>query len=81
MTWKSQLHLLGKFPAGNIFLSFGSLSAGASTTKVLRVFKHMGRLGYNEVTYILLPSKASSHSINYFILAFLSKKDFGFTKW
>lgn len=51
MTWKSQHYLLGKFPAGNILLSFGILSAGASTTKVLRVFKHMGLLGYNEVTY------------------------------
>ena len=51
MTWKSQPHLLGKFPPGNILLSFAILSAGASTTKVLRVFKHMGLLGYNEVTY------------------------------
>ena len=51
MSWKSQPHLLGKFPAGNIFLSFGILSAGASTTKFLRVFKHMGLLGYNQVTY------------------------------
>ena len=51
MTWKSQPHLLGKFPAGSIFLSFGILSADASTMKVLRVFKHMGLLGYNEVTY------------------------------
>ena len=62
ITWKSQSHLLGKFPAGNILLSFGILSAGASTTKVLRVFKHMGLLGYNEVTYyyhqrhLLIPS-------------------------
>ena len=62
ITWKSQPHLLGKFPAGNILLSFGILSAGASTTKVPRVFKHMGLLGYNEVTYyyhqrhLLIPS-------------------------
>ena len=50
-TWKSQHYLLGKFPAGNNLLSFGILSPGTSTTKVLRVFKHMGMLRYNEVTY------------------------------
>ena len=51
MTWKSRHYLLGKFPAGNILLSFGILSDGASTAKVLRVFKHIGLLGYNEVAY------------------------------
>ena len=78
-TWKSQPYLFGKFPAGNILLSFAILCAGASVrkvqgsmkqcilsvnphnseslvsiyffVKVLRVFKNMGLLGYNEVTY------------------------------
>ena len=33
-TWKSQPYLFGKFPAGNILLSFGVLCAGASIRKV-----------------------------------------------
>ena len=51
MTSKSQSHLLGKFPVENILLSFGSLIAGPGTptTKVLRVFRHMGLFRYNEV--------------------------------
>ena len=65
ITWKSQPHLLGKFPAGNILLSFGILSAGASTTKVLRVFKHMGLLGYNEVTYYYHQRHLSFHQLFY----------------
>ena len=49
--WKSQPYLNGRFPAGNLLLSFGILCAGASVTKVLRVFKHIGLLGYSEATY------------------------------
>lgn len=33
-TWKSQPYLFGKFPAGNILLSFAILCAGASVKKV-----------------------------------------------
>lgn len=50
-TWKSQPFLLGKFPAGNLLLSFAVLSAGASIKKILLVFRHMGVLVYNEPTY------------------------------
>ena len=50
-TWKSQPFLLGKFPAGNLLLSFAVLCAGASIKKVLFVFCHMGVLVYNEPTY------------------------------
>ena len=32
----------GRYPAGNILLSFSILMAGASITKVLLVFKHFG---------------------------------------
>ena len=49
--WNSQPYLLGKFPAGNILLSFAIICAGATVGKVLLVFRHMGLLCYNEVTY------------------------------
>lgn len=49
--WKSQPYLLGKFPAGNILLSFAIICAGATVGKVLLVFRHMGLLCYNECTY------------------------------
>ena len=64
-TWKSQPFLLGKFPAGNILLSFAVLCAGASIKKVLTVFQHMGVLVYNEPTYyyhqrhLLIPTVVS----------------------
>ena len=40
-TWKSQPDLLGRFPAGNLLLSFAVLCAGTSIRKVLLVFRHM----------------------------------------
>ncbi|XP_067047191.1 uncharacterized protein [Acropora muricata] len=49
--WQSQPYLLGKFPAGNLLLSFAILCAGASVNKVLLVFRHMGMLIYSEPTY------------------------------
>ncbi len=61
-TWKSQPDLLGRFPAGNLLLSFAVLCAGASIRKVLLVFRHMGMLVYHEPTYyyhqrhLLIPS-------------------------
>ena len=63
--WRSQPDLLGKFPAGNLLLSFAVLCAGASIRKVLLVFKHMGILAYHEPTYyyhqrhLLIPSIVS----------------------
>lgn len=50
-SWSSQPMLLGKFPAGNILLSFAILCAGASVKKVLLVLKHINILVYNESTY------------------------------
>ena len=61
-TWRSQPELLGKFPAGNLLLSFAVLCAGASIRKLLLVFRHMGMLVYHEPTYyyhqrhLLIPS-------------------------
>ena len=63
--WKSQPDLLGKFPAGNLLLSFAVLCAGASIWKVVLVFRHMGILAYHEPTYyyhqrhLLIPSIVS----------------------
>ena len=41
-SWKSQPTVLGKYPAGNILLSFGVLVVGTSISKVLLVFHLMG---------------------------------------
>lgn len=49
--WQSQPYLLGKFPAGNLLLSFAILTAGASINKVLLVFRHMGILAYHHPAY------------------------------
>ena len=42
---------MGKFPAGNLLLSFATLCAGASIKKMFTAFRHMGVLVYNEPTY------------------------------
>lgn len=61
-TWKSQPYLLGKFPAGNLLLSFAILSAGASFSKIALVFQHMGLLMYHrsvfyyQQRYLLIPT-------------------------
>ena len=49
--WKSPPCLLGKFPTGNLLLSFAILCVGASVGKVILVFKHIGLLSYGEATY------------------------------
>ena len=51
--WRSQPLVLGRYPAGNILLSFGILMAGASISKVLLVFKHMGLCAYSARTYFI----------------------------
>ena len=61
-TWKSQPDLMGRFPAGNLLLSFAVPCAGASIRKVLLVFRHMGVLAFHKPTYyyhqrhLLIPS-------------------------
>ena len=40
--WRSQPFVHGKCPAGNVLLSFAVLMAGASISKILLVFRHMG---------------------------------------
>ena len=50
-TWRSQPFVLGRYPAGNILLSFAILMAGASISKVLLVFRHMGLSVYSSRTF------------------------------
>lgn len=51
--WRSQPFIGGRYPAGNILLSFGVLIAGASISKILLVLKHMGLTTYKARTYFL----------------------------
>ncbi len=51
--WRSQPLIFGKHPAGNIALSYAILMAGASVSKILLVFKHMGLCATNIRTYFL----------------------------
>jgi len=50
-SWESQPFLLGRYPAGNLLLSFSILCAGASIKKLLMVFQHMNVLVYHESSY------------------------------
>lgn len=51
-SWKSQPMMFnGRYPAGNVLLSFSVLTAGASISKILLVFKHMGLSAYNARTF------------------------------
>lgn len=76
-TWNSQPYLLGKFPAGNLLLSFGILCAGASVNKVLLVFRHMGMAVYHQPTNLLLPPKTPADTSYCFVLAIPSGKNPG----
>lgn len=58
-TWRSQPYppLFKRYPAGNVLLSFAVLLAGASISKVLLVFRHMGISVYNIRTYFIHQKK------------------------
>ena len=56
-TWRSQPYRLGKYPAGNVLLSFAILMPGASVSKVYLVLKHMGVSICNIRTYFLHQQK------------------------
>ena len=49
--WQSQPTVHGKIPAGNLLLSFAILMAGASISKTLLIFRHMGLSVYAARTY------------------------------
>ena len=50
-TWRSQPLVFGKYPAGNVLLSFAVLMAGASISKLLLVFQHLGLAAVTARTY------------------------------
>lgn len=56
-TWSSQPLVLGKHPAGNVLLSFATLAAGATISKVLLVFKHMNLCCYTARSFFLHQKK------------------------
>lgn len=56
-TWRSQPLVFGKYPAGNILLSFAILMAGASISKFLLVFKHFGLKVYEARTFFYHQNK------------------------
>ncbi|KAK2548287.1 hypothetical protein P5673_031519 [Acropora cervicornis] len=65
-SWKSQPMMFnGRYPAGNVLLSFSMLMAGASISKILLVFKHMGLSAYNARTFFF-------HQTNFLFPAVLS---------
>ncbi|XP_028516206.1 uncharacterized protein LOC110243638 [Exaiptasia diaphana] len=49
--WQSQPLLQGGISAGNLLLSFSILMAGASISKILLIFKHLGLSVYTARTY------------------------------
>lgn len=51
--WHSQPFTLGRHPAGNVLLSFGTLVAGGSISKLLLIMKHMGLCAYRARTFFL----------------------------
>ena len=55
--WSSQPLVLGRYPAGNILLSFAILMAGASVSKVLLILRHMGISIYSARTYFVHQGK------------------------
>ena len=48
--WRSQPFILGRYPAGNILLSFATLMSGASISNLL-VFPHFGLAAYTSRTF------------------------------
>lgn len=51
--WRSQPFVMGRYPAGNVMLSFAVLMAGASISKVLLIFRHMGLAMHSARTYFI----------------------------
>ena len=55
--WRSQPLVLGKYPAGNVLLSFAILMSGAAISKTLLLFRHMGLSVYSVRTFFLHQEK------------------------
>lgn len=56
-TWHSQPFILGRYPAGNVMLSFGILMEVASASKMLLCLQHMGRSAMLLRTFFLHQNK------------------------
>lgn len=60
--WRSQPCIFGRYPTGNLRLSFATLMAGASISKVLLVLRHMNlcsisaRTFFRHQCFFLIPS-------------------------
>ena len=72
-TWHSQPFILGRYPAGNIMLSFGILMAGASASKMLLCLQHMGLSVMSLRTFFLHQNKFLFPSILSFWEKYTSK--------
>ena len=55
--WRSQPFLLGRYPAGNLLLSYSTLMAGASISKIILLFRHMGLSIISARTFFLHQTK------------------------
>ena len=62
-SWNSQPTVLGKYPAGNIMMSFGSLMSGASLSQALLLFKHMGLASISICTFFYHQKEFLSPSV------------------
>ena len=51
--WRSQPLILGRYPAGNILMSFGIIMSGISINQVMLMFKHIGLCITSVRTYFL----------------------------
>ena len=72
--WRSQPFILGRYPAGNVLLSFAVLMAGASISKLLLVFRHMGLRVYE-----ILGNRQKVAGLA--IRVFVSDRHRGIAKW
>ena len=49
--WRSQPFVHGRYPAGNIMMSFGILLSGVNISQTLLMFRHMGLAAISPRTY------------------------------
>lgn len=55
--WMSQPLVIGKHPAGNLMLSFGTIMSGVNISQMLLMFKHMGLAVITPRTYFVYQNK------------------------
>ena len=55
--WNSQPCMLGKYPDGNLMISFGILMSGVNISKTMLLFKHMGLCSISIRTYFIHQTK------------------------